>query len=109
VQRGAIISVMQDCDAAQARELIRALCDHLREMTQHLARVEGRYLPGPDGHPARREAVALRRNIAEAQKHIDRLQRRLPPRLDRAMPALPGVARSSGLFTLRQSCSPPVA
>jgi len=67
---------MQDCDPAQAAELIRALRDHLREMTQHLARVEGRYVPGPDGHPARLEAVALRRDIAEAQMHVDRLQRR---------------------------------
>jgi uncharacterized coiled-coil protein SlyX len=67
---------MQDCDPAQARELISALRDHLREMTQHLARVEGRYVPGPDGHPARLEAVALRRDIAEAQMHVDRLQRR---------------------------------
>ena len=67
---------MQDCDPAQAVELIRALRDHLREMTQHLARVEGRYVPGPDGHPARLEAVALRRDIAEAQMHVDRLQRR---------------------------------
>ena len=67
---------MQDCDPAQAAELIRALRDHLREMTQHLARVEGRYVPGPDGHPARLEAVALRRDIAEAQMHVDRLYRR---------------------------------
>ena len=67
---------MQDCDPAQAVELIRALRDHLREMTQHLARVEGRYVPGPDGHPARLEAVSLRRDIAEAQMHVDRLQRR---------------------------------
>ena len=67
---------MQDCDPAQAAELIRALRDHLREMTQHLARVEARYVPGPNGHPARLEAVALRRDIAEAQMHVDRLQRR---------------------------------
>ena len=67
---------MQDCDPAQARELISALRDHLREMTQHLARVEARYVPGPNGHPARLEAVALRRDIAEAQMHVDRLQRR---------------------------------
>ena len=67
---------MQDCDPAQAAELIRALRDHLREMPQHLARVEGRYVPGPDGHPARLEAVALRRDIAEAQMHVDRLYRR---------------------------------
>jgi hypothetical protein len=67
---------MQDCDPAQARELIRALCDHLREMTRHLARIDGRDAPGPIGNPMRLEASALRRDIAEAQMHVDRLQRR---------------------------------
>ena len=67
---------MQDCDPAQAAELIRALRDHLRERTQHLARVEGRYVPGPNGNPMRLEAAALRRDIAEAQMHVDRLYRR---------------------------------
>jgi len=67
---------MQDCDPAQARELIRALCDRLREMTRHLARIDGRDAPGPNGHPMRLEAAALRRDIAEAQMHVDRLQRR---------------------------------
>ena len=67
--------VMQDCDPAQARELIRALCDHLREMTRHLARTEGRAVPGPNGNPMRLEAAVLRRDIAEAQMHVDRLQR----------------------------------
>ncbi|MGA7052379.1 MAG: hypothetical protein WBZ37_14120 [Mycobacterium sp.] len=74
---------MQDCDPAQARELIRALCDHLREMTHHLARVESRLVPGTHGHPMRLEAAALRRDIAEAQMHVDRLQRRyLSPTTD---------------------------
>jgi len=67
---------MQDCDPAQAAELIRALCGHLREMTRHLAGIEGRYAPGPNGHGLRLEAAALRRDIAEAQMHVDRLQRR---------------------------------
>ena len=70
------ISVMGDCDAAQAVELVRALCDQLREMTHHLAWVDGRDVPGANGHTMRLEAAALRRDIAEAQRHIDRLQRR---------------------------------
>jgi hypothetical protein len=68
--------VMQDCDPAQAAELIRALCRRLREMTHHLARIEGRDVPGPNGNPMRLEAAALRRDIAEARMHVDRLQRR---------------------------------
>ena len=67
---------MHDCDPAQAAELVRALRDQLREMTHHLAWVERRDVPGPNGHPLRLEAAALRRDIAEAQSHIDRLQRR---------------------------------
>jgi len=70
------ISVMGDCDAAQAVELVRALCDQLREMTHHLAWIDGRDVPGTNGHAMRLEAAALRRDIAEAQRHIDRLERR---------------------------------
>ena len=32
--------------------------------------------PARNGHPMRLEAAALRRDIAEAQMHVDRLQRR---------------------------------
>ena len=67
---------MQDCDPAQAAELVRALCGHLREMTHHLARIERRDVPGPNGNPMRLEAAALRRDIAQAQMHADQLQRR---------------------------------
>jgi hypothetical protein len=67
---------MGDCDAAQAVELIRALRDHLREMTRHLARVDGRDVPGTNGHATRLETAALRRDIAGAQMYIDRLYRR---------------------------------
>jgi len=67
---------MQDCDPAQAAELVRALRDHLREMTAKLAWVESRDVPGPNGHPPRLEAAALRRDITEAQMHVDRLYRR---------------------------------
>lgn len=68
--------VMHDCDPAQAAELVRALRDHLREMTHRLAWVDGRDIPGTNGHPTRLEAAALRRDIAEAKMHIDRLLRR---------------------------------
>jgi hypothetical protein len=60
--------VMQDCDPAQAAELVRALCDQLRGMTKHLARVESREVPGQNGHPMRLEAAALRRDIAQAER-----------------------------------------
>ncbi|MGO9153667.1 hypothetical protein [Mycobacterium sp.] len=66
---------MQDRDPAQAVELVRALCDQLREMIHHLAWVEGDVL-GPNSHAMRLQAAALRRDIAEAQMHVDRLQRR---------------------------------
>jgi len=67
---------MQDSDPAQAAELIRALSDLLRKMTYRLAWVESRDVPGPSGHPFRLEAAALRRDISEAQMHVDRLKRR---------------------------------
>jgi hypothetical protein len=65
---GATIRHMGECDAAQAMELVRALCDALDEMTRHVAWLEHR--------GARLEAAALRRDINEAQMHISRLQRR---------------------------------
>jgi hypothetical protein len=67
---------MQDCDPAQAAELVRALRDLVRERTHHLSWIEGRGVPGTDGHPMWLEAAGLRRDIDEAQRHIDRLYRR---------------------------------
>jgi hypothetical protein len=67
---------MQESDPAQAAQLVRALCDQLREMTAQLAWAESRNVPGPHGHATRLDAAALRRDIAEAQMHIDRLRRR---------------------------------
>ncbi|MGA7055634.1 MAG: hypothetical protein WBZ37_31105 [Mycobacterium sp.] len=67
---------MQDSDPAQAVELIRALRDLVRERSHHLSWIEGRDVPGANGHPMRLEAAALRRDIAEAQMHIGRLYRR---------------------------------
>jgi hypothetical protein len=60
---------MQESDAAQAAQLVRALCDQLREMTAQLAWADSRDVPGPYGHATRLDAAALRRDIAEAQMH----------------------------------------
>jgi hypothetical protein len=59
---------MGDSDAGQAVELVRALCDVLSEMT--------RKLPWLEHRGCRLEAAALRKDIIEAQTHINRLQRR---------------------------------
>jgi hypothetical protein len=55
-------------DAAQAVALVRALCDLLSDMNRRLIRLEH--------HGSRLEAAALRRDIYEAQTHINRLERR---------------------------------
>jgi hypothetical protein len=69
---------MADCNRAQAVELIRALRCLLREMTVHLAWLEDHDVTASNGRaPAIPvDAAALRRDIQEAQAHIDRLQRR---------------------------------
>lgn len=78
--RDATITVMGDCDAAQAAELVRALREQLRDMTTQLARVEHQLLQitlwSRAARAQRLEAAALHRDIAEAQMHIDRLYRR---------------------------------
>jgi len=63
---------MGERDTAQAMELVRALRDQLREMTRRMARLED-HLDG--GAAVRLEAAGLRRDIHEAQRHIDRLER----------------------------------
>jgi hypothetical protein len=65
-------SRMGACEVAQAqaRELIRALRDRLREMTAKVALLERQDVA------LRLEAAALRRDIAEAHALIDRLQSR---------------------------------
>jgi hypothetical protein len=63
---------MEDCDRAQAVELIRALRCQLREMSVHLAWLELRDVTVSNGM----NAAALRRDIQETRAHIDRLQRR---------------------------------
>jgi hypothetical protein len=84
---------MQDCDPAQAAELIRALRDYLREMTGRQARVDGRDVLGTNGHATRLEAAALRQDIAEAQMHIDRLYRRYLSGDERIRPPARGQPR----------------
>ena len=69
---------MDEHDAAQAVELVRALCDQLHDMTRQLARLERHGAAGRNtrGSAARYEAAALRRDIHEAQSLIERLERR---------------------------------
>jgi len=70
--------VMGDHQAAQAAELVRALRDQLHKITAQLAWVIRQDVTGTNGRACamRLEAAALRRDIREAQFHIDRLQRR---------------------------------
>jgi hypothetical protein len=69
---------MGDCERAQAAEFVRALCHQLREMTTHLERIERQDVTGTNGRACamRSEAAALRKDIREAQRLIDRLRRR---------------------------------
>jgi hypothetical protein len=60
-------------------------------MTLHLARLESRNVPGPNGNPMRLEAAALRRDIAEAQMHVDRLERRYLSGDERIQQRPPGL------------------
>jgi len=61
-------SPIDERNAAQGVELVRALCDVVGEMTRQLTWLEHR--------GARLEAAALRQDIHEAQTHIERLERR---------------------------------
>jgi hypothetical protein len=62
----ATISVMGDSDAAQAVELIRALCDQLHKMTDQLAWVERQDVTRRNGRACamRLQAAALRRALS---------------------------------------------
>jgi hypothetical protein len=68
---------MRDCDTAQAVELVRALRYQLHEMTTRLAQVERHCVTCRNGRACemRLEAAALRRDIIEATRHIERLRR----------------------------------
>jgi hypothetical protein len=59
---------MGERDAAQAAQLIRALCDLRNEMISQVNWLEK--------HGSPLDATALRRDINEAQGHITRLERR---------------------------------
>ena len=59
---------MRERSAAQADELIRALCDVRDKAVRQLTWLENRDSP--------LEVATLRRDINEAQTHITRLQRR---------------------------------
>ena len=61
-----------DSGEAQAVQLVRALRDAIDEMTHRLAWLESR--DDSHAHAIRLEAAALRRDIYEAQRHIDRLE-----------------------------------
>jgi hypothetical protein len=69
---------MDERDAAQAAELVRALRDQLHEMTHELVRLERQDVTGTSSRASaiRCEAAALRRDINEAQTLVNLLQLR---------------------------------
>jgi hypothetical protein len=102
----ATIAPMDERDAAQAAELVRALRDQLLQMTRQLAWLERQDVASWTSRPSaiRCEAAALRLDISQAQILTDRLQRRylnsdghVQPRPDRqrhqalAEPVVPRV------------------
>jgi hypothetical protein len=82
---------MDERDAAQAVELVRALRDQLHEMTHQLVRLERQDVTGTSSRASaiRCEAAALRRDISEAEILIDRLQRRYLNSRGHAQPRRP--------------------
>ncbi|OKH82091.1 hypothetical protein EB73_23000 [Mycobacterium sp. SWH-M3] len=75
------MSHMTDPDGAQARVLLTALREQVREMTPRLARVERKAVCG--SHTARsramrQQAAELRRDIGNAQFLIAQIHRRFP-------------------------------
>jgi hypothetical protein len=69
---------VNEWQAAQAVEFIRALQVQVRKMTSRLAWVEREGVTDRSSREMRLEAAALRRDIQEARLLIDRLQRRYP-------------------------------
>jgi hypothetical protein len=69
---------MDECDVAQAAELVRALRDQLHGMTRQLAWLERQDAPSWTHRASaiRCEVAALRLDISQAQIFIDRLERR---------------------------------
>jgi hypothetical protein len=90
-------SSIDERSAAQAVELVRALCDQLHEMTRELAWLERQGVTGTNGRASaiRCAAAALRRDINEAQILIDRLERRYLNGDGHAQPRLPEQPRLS--------------
>lgn len=74
------IAPAADPNLAQARHLIGALRDHLREMAPRLARAEREAIGGHTrvARARRLEAEELRRDVSQAQLLIERLHRRFP-------------------------------
>ena len=66
---------MGDYQRAQAVELVRALCHQLHKTTTRLDQVERQGVKNARSCAIRLEATALRKDIREAQRLIDRLQR----------------------------------
>ena len=66
---------MGDYRRAQAVELVRALCHQLHKTTTQLDHVERQGVKNARSCAIRLEATALRKDIREAQRLIDRLQR----------------------------------
>jgi hypothetical protein len=67
---------MDRWQVAQAVEFIRALRVQLGEMTARLAWIECQGVAGRSSREMRLEAAALRRDLQEARRLLDRLQRR---------------------------------
>ena len=89
---------MDEHDAAQAVELVRALCDQLHKMTRQLSRLERQGVTGTNVRASatiRHEAAALRRDISKAQFLSDRLERRYLNDNRHAHPRLPEPPRYS--------------
>jgi hypothetical protein len=69
---------MEERDAAQAAELVRALRNRLHVMTHELVRLERQDVTGTSSRASaiRCEAAALRRDIKQAHTLVDLLQLR---------------------------------
>lgn len=93
---------MDERDAAQAAELVRALRNQLHVMTHELVRLERQDVTGTSSQASaiRCKAATLRRDINEAQTLVDLLQLRYLNRDRLAQPRRPvrHQARSTGLY-----------
>lgn len=67
--------MIDDADVAQARNLLSALQEQIDSITKQLEKAEMRRRRGA---PANHSDSALRRDLYEAYRHIERLQSRYP-------------------------------